>query len=63
MNGYGQNLIDLRGEKSRAEVAEACNISVSALTMYELEQRIPRDKIKVRLAEYYNTTVGAIFFK
>ena len=55
-------LIKLRGNTQRDEVAEACGISKSALTMYELGKRIPRDEIKVKLARYYNTTVETIFF-
>ncbi|MED1711760.1 helix-turn-helix transcriptional regulator [Bacillus thuringiensis] len=58
----GQKLMNLRGDKSRDEVATAVNISVSALQMYENGQRIPRDEIKVKLAEYYKTTVQEIFF-
>ncbi|GIN39004.1 helix-turn-helix transcriptional regulator [Heyndrickxia oleronia] len=58
----GQKLLDLRGDKSRDEVATAINISISALQMYENGQRIPRDEIKVKLAEYYNSTVQDIFF-
>lgn len=57
-----KKLIELRGNKSREEVAKACGISVSALAMYEQGQRIPRDCIKVKLAKYYNRSVGFIFF-
>lgn len=62
MEGYGKILIGLRGNKSREEVANAVNISVSALTMYELEKRAPRDHIKVKLADYYHKSVQEIFF-
>ena len=58
----GNRLVNLRGEKSRAEVAEAVGVSISALQMYENGERIPRDEIKIRLAEYYNQTVGSIFY-
>lgn len=58
----GKKLRELRGEIPRAEVAEAVGISISALTMYETGQRIPRDQIKVKLAEFYNTTVQELFF-
>ena len=40
-----KNLIALRGEKSREEVAFSIGISASALSMYETGQRIPRDEI------------------
>lgn len=52
----------LRGGRSREQVAKACGISVSALAMYELGERIPRDTIKIKLANYYNSSVTAIFF-
>ena len=58
----GKRLIMLRGDLKREVVAKANNISVSALTMYETGQRIPRDEIKVDLAKFYNTSVGTLFY-
>lgn len=58
----GERLAVLRGGKSRAEVAESINISVSALQMYENGARVPRDEVKVRLAQYYGKSVEEIFF-
>jgi transcriptional regulator with XRE-family HTH domain len=58
----GQRLRTLRGNLSRRKVAELCGISVSALTMYENGERMPRDEVKVKLAELYGKSVGAIFF-
>lgn len=55
-------LRNLRGEKSRREVADAIGVTVSALQMYETGYRIPRDETKVRIAEFYGKTVGEIFF-
>ena len=62
MAPYGKRLVSLRGDKSQETVAKDVGISTSALGMYETEQRIPRDEIKIALAEYFNTTVEAIFF-
>lgn len=62
MTGYGEKLKILRGDKSAEEVAKAVGISCSAVGMYEREERIPRDDIKIRLAEYFKTTVQTIFF-
>lgn len=62
MGSYGKNLVELRGDKSQAEVAKAVGIATSTLGMYETEQRVPRDSIKVKLAEYFGTTVQEIFF-
>ena len=58
----GKRLLELRGEKSQAEVAQSVGISDSALSMYECGERIPRDSVKVKLAKYYKTTVQKIFF-
>ncbi len=58
----GKKLTALRGDSSQEEVAKAVGISVSALSMYETGNRIPRDEIKVKLARYYKSTVEAIFF-
>lgn len=62
MGTYGKKLVELRGEKSQAEVAKSIGIATSTLGMYETEKRIPRDSIKVKLADYYGTTVQKIFF-
>lgn len=58
----GERLRDLRGSRTQKEVANACNISIAALAMYETGQRIPRDEVKVRLAKYYHCRVQDIFF-
>lgn len=60
----GERLLNLRKKfgKTGEEVAVACGVSRSALTMYETGARIPRDEIKVRLASYYSSSVEEIFF-
>jgi len=58
----GRRLVKLRGTKSQSEVANAVGISDSALSMYECGERIPRDSVKVKLAQYYEKTVQSIFF-
>ncbi|WP_144500030.1 helix-turn-helix transcriptional regulator [Bacillus sp. FDAARGOS_235] len=55
-------LVNLRNGKSREEIAETIGISVSTLQMYENAQRIPRDSIKIKLANFYGVTVQSIFF-
>lgn len=57
----GHKLQELRGDKSRAEVAAALCISKSALAMYERGERIPRDEVKLRIAQYFNTSPVSIF--
>ena len=58
----GARLRALRGEKPRAEVAEAVGVSVSALQMYENGARVPRDQTKMALAVYFHSTVEDLFF-
>lgn len=58
----GKRLIELRGNRTQEEVARANDISVSAIGMYERGERIPRDEVKIRLAEYYKTSVQSIFY-
>ena len=56
-----EKLIALRGNRSQEEVAKALGISVSALSMYEQGNSIPRDEIKIRMAEYYGISIEALF--
>lgn len=58
----GRRLVALRGARTREEAAKGIGISVSALTMYELGRRTPRDDIKIAIAKYYGRTVGWLFF-
>lgn len=57
-----ERLIKARGNTSREAVASAIGVSISAIAMYENGERVPRDEIKVRLADYYKTTVQSLFF-
>ena len=63
MRSVGSILRELRGNRSGREVAKALNVSVSALYMWENDQRTPTDEKKRKLAKYYNTTVQNIFFR
>jgi transcriptional regulator with XRE-family HTH domain len=58
-----ETLKRLRGNKTQEEVSKACNISISSLSMYEQGERVPRDEVKTKLADYYGKTVQYIFFK
>lgn len=57
-----ERLVQARGDKRRDEVASAVGISLSAISMYENGERMPRDEIKVRLADYFGCTVQELFF-
>ena len=58
----GERLVKLRGEKSRDEVAKSIGVSSSAIAMYELGERIPRDSIKIALANYYGVKIETLFY-
>ena len=58
----GAKLRELRGSRSQLEVANVVGISKSALAMYERDERVPRDEIKIRLADYYGQSVQFIFY-
>lgn len=62
MEEIAGRLVNLRGKMSREEVAKAVGVSVSAISMYENGERIPRDDIKIRIAKFYNRSVQEIFF-
>jgi len=55
-NKKSETLKELRGSKSKKEVAKDLDISVCALTGYEEGSREPRDEVKKRMTEYYGTT-------
>ena len=58
----GEELRKLRGNKTQEEIARAIGVSPAAIGMYERGDRIPRDEIKVKLANYFNASVESIFF-
>lgn len=60
----GGKLKALREGKNETmeQLAEALGVSMSAIAMYETGKRIPRDEIKIRIAEYFSVPVESIFF-
>lgn len=62
MEKVAKRLQKLRGKRSRDEVAKAIGVSVSAIAMYENGERIPRDCVKIKFAQYYQKSVQEIFF-
>lgn len=57
-----KRLINLRGERSQSEIARALGISTSTLAMYESGKRVPRDELKIKLAEFYGADIKELFF-
>lgn len=58
-----ETLRRLRGNRTQQEVANSVGITVSALSMYERGERVPRDEVKKNLAKFYGKSVHYIFFK
>lgn len=60
----GQKLRSCRESlnKSIDEVAKAVGISYQAMQAYETDERTPRDHIKIKIAKFYGTTIGFLFF-
>lgn len=58
----GKRLRKLRGNKKVKDLAKVCGITRQMYWYYETGHRTPSDKVKVKLANYYGTTVDAIFF-
>lgn len=58
----GKKLRELRGEESMESLAKKLGISQQAISMYENGERTPRDEVKRNYAEYYGTTIGALFY-
>ncbi len=58
----GQRLRDLRGNKTQAEVADAVGVTTMAISQYETGERVPKDDIKLALAQYFDSNVNDIFF-
>lgn len=57
-----ERLIAARGDRTQQEVADAVGVTRSALGMYETGDRVPRDDIKVRLADYYEMPIQDLFY-
>ncbi len=59
---YNHILRELRGQNTQKEIADALGLTKSAWAMYENGKRIPRDEIKIRIADYFGKSVQEIFF-
>lgn len=47
---------------SQRELAKKIMVSTAAITNYETGIRVPRDEIKIRIADFFEKTVQEIFF-
>ena len=59
----GRRLRECRGVfRTQAEVANETGISCAAISAYENGSRIPTDPLKIKLADFYGTSVGFLFY-
>ena len=60
----GKRIKELRTQKGMTAVAlgAAFGTSASAINMYECGQRVPRDDMKIKIAEYFGMSVESIFY-
>ena len=65
MMSIGMKLRALRQarKKTQQQAADDLKITKSALAMYERDERMPRDEIKVRISRYYNEPIESLFFR
>ena len=59
---FGEKLKELRGNRSQDEIAKEIGITKSSWAMYERNERVPRDEVKIRIADYFHKSVQEIFF-
>lgn len=46
---FGEKLRELRGKKSQSEIADEIGVTKSSWAMYERNERVPRDEVKIRI--------------
>lgn len=62
METTGMILRKLRGSKTQEEVANDLGITKSSWAMYERDERIPRDEVKARIANYFGRSIQELFY-
>ncbi len=65
MKSIGEKLATLRNDRNltQKELGIEVGVSTASIAMYELDERVPRDEIKKRIANFFGKTVQEIFFK
>ena len=52
----------IQREMMAEDLGKELGTSSSAINMYECGQRIPRDEIKIKIAEFFGVPVESIFY-
>jgi DNA-binding XRE family transcriptional regulator len=58
----GTILRKLRGDRTQEEIATALDITKSSWAMYERDERVPRDEVKIRIAKFFGKSVEELFY-
>lgn len=58
----GTILHKLRGDRTQKEIAAALGITKSSWAMYERDERVPRDEVKIRIAKFFGKSVEELFY-
>ena len=58
----GMILRKLRGDRTQEEIAAILGITKSSWAMYERDERVPRDEVKIRIANFFGKTVPELFY-
>lgn len=58
----GMILRKLRGDRTQKEIAAILGITKSSWAMYERDERVPRDEVKIRIANFFGKTVQELFY-
>lgn len=58
----GMILRKLRGDRTQEEIAAILGITKSSWAMYERDERVPRDEVKIRIANFFGNTVQELFY-
>ena len=61
----GKKIKEMRTQRglTAEELAKKLGTSTSAVNMYECGLRIPRDEIKIRIADYFGAPIETIFYQ
>lgn len=53
----GKKLRELRGSRTQDEISKELGITKSSYAMYERDERVPRDEVKVRISNFFGVSV------
>ena len=57
----GKKLRELRGSRTQDEISKELGITKSSYAMYERDERVPRDEVKVRISNFFGVSVQELF--